>query len=387
VEGHGQQTPVRIVIHTTEGDSASPLIFSKGLGAQYVVGPDGTIYNYLPDNQVAWGVGGNNQGTLDIEIVGHADFSKKDWAGRSAQLRSVSALIGSLSQKYNIPIQLSTRSGVSTHAMNSKIYAASQGHWDPGPNFPLRQVLTNAGGANLGAMPSAPQPSQPGTAPQPQADFSDVPKPLMALINKVSAKYGVPPDLMAGIWRIESGRTYSAGQVGTFNSKGYGGLFGTSVHGPHTAEGEADLAASILATGLKKANGNVAEALSYYNSGQLTGGYTSVPGQVTQGTYTPGQTPPPTDTSTTQTSGPTVQEAELARQQAMAGNFQTNQDIPLFGMNMPSIDLPGQGDIFSAGIPAAQSVGETWQLLSTNGQVSPDTTYLAGLAQQYGVQH
>lgn len=102
---------------------------------------------------------------------------------------------------------------------------------------------------------------------------------LDAAINQAAATYNVPADLLAGIWRIESGSTYPNPAV---NSSGYGGLFGTTQ--PYaTTQVQANLAASILHNGLVQAKGNVSQALSYYNSGKLSGGYTSVPGQTTTG--------------------------------------------------------------------------------------------------------
>jgi hypothetical protein len=107
-----------------------------------------------------------------------------------------------------------------------------------------------------------------------------VPLALLRAIFVAAKKYNVPPDLLAGIWREESGSTYPNPAK---NSSGYGGLFGTSdAYG--TTQAQANLAASILHNGLVQSKGNVAEALSYYNSGKLSGGYTSVPGQVTTGT-------------------------------------------------------------------------------------------------------
>lgn len=111
-----------------------------------------------------------------------------------------------------------------------------------------------------------------GTGTQP-------PQPLAAAILEAAQKYGVPADLLAGIWRVESASTYPNPAV---NSSGYGGLFGTTDWNG-TPQAQADLAASILANGLRASNGEVAGALSYYNSGKTTGGYTTVPGQTTFG--------------------------------------------------------------------------------------------------------
>lgn len=146
---HGTQTPTRIVIHDTEGDTAQSAINAwsgSKYGAQIIIGPDGTITRVVPDNQVAWSTGGNNHGTLAIEIVGHASDSKDAWLQKSAQLQAVSEVLGYWSQTYNIPLVSSTVHGVSTHAMNSALYSASQGHTDPGPNFPFQQVIQAAGG-------------------------------------------------------------------------------------------------------------------------------------------------------------------------------------------------------------------------------------------------
>ena len=114
------------------------------------------------------------------------------------------------------------------------------------------------------------------------------PPPALAnAIANAAKQYGVPADVLTGIWREESGSTYPNPAV---NSAGYGGLFGTTNWNAPT-QAQADTAASILATGYQKSGGNTAEALSYYNSGKLVGGYTSVPG-VNTGGSSPYQAPP-----------------------------------------------------------------------------------------------
>jgi hypothetical protein len=108
------------------------------------------------------------------------------------------------------------------------------------------------------------------------------PPALAQAIMHASATYGVPPDLLAGIWREESGGTYPNPAV---NSSGYGGLFGTRDWNSPT-QTQADTAASVLASGLRTSNGDIAGALSYYNSGKTSGGYTSVPGETSFGRVT-----------------------------------------------------------------------------------------------------
>lgn len=102
------------------------------------------------------------------------------------------------------------------------------------------------------------------------------PPPLAQAIANASKTFNVPPDLLTGIWRVESGSTYPNPYV---NSSGYGGLFGTT-NWNATTQDQANLSAYILSQALKNAGGNVAQALSAYSGG----GYTSVPGQQTQGT-------------------------------------------------------------------------------------------------------
>lgn len=130
---------------------------------------------------------------------------------------------------------------------------------------------------------------------------SQAPLQLEQAIKNAAEQYdpqqpGALADLLTGIWREESGSTYPNPAV---NSSGYGGLFGTTDAFGSTQE-QADLAGSILAEGLRQSGGNVAEALSYYNSGSLQGGYTSVPGETVFGTIAV----PPAPSSAGLTPGP-----------------------------------------------------------------------------------
>lgn len=130
-----------------------------------------------------------------------------------------------------------------------------------------------------GASVQKPGSKHHGTIPSWALRPTVVPLALLRAIFKAAKKYNVPPDVLAGIWREESGSTYPNPAQ---NSSGYGGLFGTT-DSYGTTQAQADLSASILHAGLVQSHGNIAEALSYYNSGKLSGGYTHVPGQVTTG--------------------------------------------------------------------------------------------------------
>lgn len=124
---------------------------------------------------------------------------------------------------------------------------------------------------------------------------SSVPAVLEADILAAAKRYGVPHDLLEGIWRVESGSTYPNPAV---NSEGYGGLFGTKdAYGP--TQEQANLAASILASDLRMAGGSVAGGLSWYSGGgghvPPSAGYDQVPGETTFGhvTVSPGSAAPP----------------------------------------------------------------------------------------------
>ena len=111
------------------------------------------------------------------------------------------------------------------------------------------------------------------------ARYSSPPAPLSSAINSASKQYDVPPDILTGIWRVESNSTYPNPYR---NSLGYGGLFGTKDWSGSTIS-QADLSASILQTQLIDKNGNISSALMAYSGG----GYSQVPGETTFGTWMP----------------------------------------------------------------------------------------------------
>ena len=97
-----------------------------------------------------------------------------------------------------------------------------------------------------------------------------LPPELGHAIDSAAAKFHVPAKTLAGIWAIESGRTFPNPAV---NSSGYGGLFGTTQWKASTQH-QADYAALTLRHLLDTHGGNMAAALHAYSGG----GYTAVPG-------------------------------------------------------------------------------------------------------------
>lgn len=254
---HGQQTPARIVLHSTES-YAPPTSYGsfwekqgQGYGAQIVVGKDGSIVRYVPDTQSAWGTGGNNTGTLNIEMVGSAHDSRDAWRQNPAQLQTVAAVIAGWSKAYNIPIELdpSTRGGVSTHAMNSKLYPASEGHWDPGPGFPLGLVIAQArvyADQGKGVVPAPvigamakPLPFTPGSAPPvieipnatPGAAANATP---LQVIRDYAPKVGLDPAAVIAYALTQGGTSWgAAGDHGYITN----GVFHPDPSGPATSFG------------------------------------------------------------------------------------------------------------------------------------------------------
>lgn len=180
-----------------------------------------------------------------------------------------------------------------------------------------------------------------------------VPPPQLATaIQNASTQYGIPPDLLIGIWHVESGSTYPNPYV---NSSGYGGLFGipntTAQGAPYNGfaisgspQEQANLAASILSKNLQSANGNVATALGSYSGG----GYNSVPGETTFGTI---------HGFKTNSGGGGIENAVVG---AAATGFNTIFNGT--GINSTDIGLPAssslQSDAVNAALPSISGVGK-----------------------------
>jgi len=155
---HGSMgAPVRVVLHDTEshdekgiGDMQGIVAFwlrgPDKLGSQFIVDAEGNIAQCGEPTELMYHTGGANTGSVGIEQVGFASFTKKTWESRPDQLMKVAKLLAWLNAEYGIPLRISTVHGVSTHAMQSKIHPESMGHTDPGENYPLGEVLAIAQG-------------------------------------------------------------------------------------------------------------------------------------------------------------------------------------------------------------------------------------------------
>lgn len=154
VASHGGHTPVRIVLHSTEsGDSEGTSDISSiadywagnGFGAHLVIDSDGLTGRMIDDNKIGYHVSNRNNGSLGIEIVGRASFTREDWKGRQAQLDAVAQWIAYWCSKWNIPLRNNAEHGISTHATQYQKYGAgSDVRTDPGDEFPINDVLEAA---------------------------------------------------------------------------------------------------------------------------------------------------------------------------------------------------------------------------------------------------
>lgn len=156
-----------IVIHTNEGPEGPTT--AEGLAGFLAHAPDN--YNVIVDengairtagdNEVVWGAGGVNSRAWHICITGRASFPVTVWSdpSESKAVAIVADLARQAAAKFGIPFSRVTDSrpphrGVCGHVDVSRYYPASQGHTDPGPNFPWDRIF------NLPAPAPKPKPKR-----------------------------------------------------------------------------------------------------------------------------------------------------------------------------------------------------------------------------------
>jgi hypothetical protein len=179
-----------IVVHDTDGGPfaanaalwfTQPIpIENDGPGStQLVVGRDG-CWRTLPDDVVPYGVGSptNEQG-LHIEFAGQASWARDEWEAEKTTLDLGAQALANWSAWYGIPLQfvdaaglLAGVPGVTTHLEALKAFPNPKygGHFDPGPGFPMDDLLARASKLSAdGPVPPssavpAPKPTQPTPA-------------------------------------------------------------------------------------------------------------------------------------------------------------------------------------------------------------------------------
>lgn len=150
IETHGNHTPVRIVVHTTEcGDLPgvreieAVLAYwerqDRGLGAHILIDADGNSAKAADFHKITWAVKGANTGSIHFELIGFARFLPQVWWLRLRQLNKLAKWIAFLNLEYGIPIERSVVSGVAGHRE-----FPGNDHTDPGKWFPMLYVLRKA---------------------------------------------------------------------------------------------------------------------------------------------------------------------------------------------------------------------------------------------------
>lgn len=119
--------------------------------AHFCVDNDSTV-QCVPLKDVAFAAPGANNDGIQIEMAARASQSAAEWDDEysRAMLGRVAALMGQLSELYDIPLEyvdvkglLAGKRGVTTHFDVSKAFKKST-HQDPGPGFPMQMVLAMA---------------------------------------------------------------------------------------------------------------------------------------------------------------------------------------------------------------------------------------------------
>lgn len=152
----------QIAVHTTESHPRPGVSDLTGLrnyfntagveaSSHYGV-QDVDIWQFVSDSKKAWTIGVANSWTLNIEIIGFAAMSVKQWMTGTnyRSLKSTAKLIAYLSLKHDLPIQKGSlgsaagqlfpvRRGEIRHSDVTK--AGFGTHTDPGSGFPLKLVL------------------------------------------------------------------------------------------------------------------------------------------------------------------------------------------------------------------------------------------------------
>jgi hypothetical protein len=156
---HGKMTPVRVVLHDTESHDTAGLtdiagIFrffktqGEGYGVHFVVDGDGNIGQGGQPTDLQWHVGNLNTGSIGIEQIGFASFTKLVWTrSRRKQLFAVARILAWAHGEYGIPLKVQSNPqspGITTHARVGAAGIDTSGHTDPGAGYPLGLVVTMA---------------------------------------------------------------------------------------------------------------------------------------------------------------------------------------------------------------------------------------------------
>lgn len=163
--------PVRlIVLHSAECGEVATAAEALASWASGTNHPNGASWHFAVDcdsitqsvemNDIAWHAGTVNGYSIGIEQAGRAAQTKEQWNDdfSSSMLANTAKLVAVIAGLYDLPIEHCTElnsptaTGICTHADVTKAFAVKNGHWDPGPNYPLEKVLEMARAFQLEAV-------------------------------------------------------------------------------------------------------------------------------------------------------------------------------------------------------------------------------------------
>ena len=163
--------PVRlIVLHSAECGEVATAAEALASWASGTGHPVGASWHFAVDcdsitqsvelNDIAWHAGTVNGYSIGIEQAGRASQTTEQWNDdySASMLANTAKLVAVIAGLYDIPIEHCTdlhspnATGICTHADVTKALAVKNGHWDPGPNYPIDKVLTMARAFQLEAV-------------------------------------------------------------------------------------------------------------------------------------------------------------------------------------------------------------------------------------------
>jgi hypothetical protein len=161
---HGTHHPVRIVLHDTESHDTAGIADISGIfnfwhtqringelakyGAHYIVDAEGLVGKGGADTAIQYHTGNLNTGSIGVEQVGFASFTRTIWSRkRRKQLFSVARVLAYCHAEYGIPLKVHTDPrlpGVTTHRRVGMAGIDTTGHTDPGAGYPIGLVVRMA---------------------------------------------------------------------------------------------------------------------------------------------------------------------------------------------------------------------------------------------------
>jgi len=154
-----------IVLHSAECAEVPTAAEALAAWASGPQGPTSASWHYavdsdsitrsVPDECIAWHAGRANPCSIGIEQAGKAAQTASQWRDpySAAMLERVALLMAYLSQRWEIPLRSLTDAevlrigavrGVTTHGQITRALGVRGGHTDPGPYYPLEDVLARA---------------------------------------------------------------------------------------------------------------------------------------------------------------------------------------------------------------------------------------------------